>query len=115
MEVLRFRRREEKNTAANKPGLSQLMAIVGAYIGPLAVTDHLRLFLFPFSFQYNLRKADIFHSMQELAHFSSCSSIQTKAIKIGKDRQEAVWQDRKNESTSAPEMAQFYFLRTMLP
>lgn len=41
--------REKKITAANKSGLSQVMGIVGAYTGPLAVTDHLRLFLLLFS------------------------------------------------------------------
>lgn len=53
--------------------------------------------------------------MQEVAHFSSWGSVQSKAIKTAKDHQKAAWQDHKNESTSAPEMAQFYFLPAMLP
>jgi len=69
-----------------------------------------------FPLQSNLRKADNFSLlMQEVAHFSSCSSIQSKAIKTAKDHQKAAWQDHKNEFTFAPEKAQFYFLPAMLP
>lgn len=81
MEVFGFGKKEERKTAANKPGLSQLMAIVGAYVGPLAVPVS---FLFPL--QSILRKADYFSLLvQDVAHFSPCSSIQTKTIKTAKD------------------------------
>lgn len=108
--------REAKRREANKHGFSQLMAIVGAYVGPLAVTDHFRLFLLPFSSSLCFEKSRYFSLlMQEVEYFSTCSSIQSKAIKTAKDHQKAAWQDHKNESTSAPEMAQFYFLPAMLP
>lgn len=110
MKVFGFGKREERKTSANKPGLSQLMAIVGAYVGPLAVPVP---FLFPL--QSILRKADIFLSWCRMWHiFHLAVAYKPKPLKQPKTII-AAWQDHKNESTSALGMAQFYFPPAMLP
>lgn len=110
MKVFGFGKREERKTAANKPGLSQLMAIVGAYVRPLAVPVP---FLFPL--QSILRKADIFLSWCRMWHiFHLAVAYKPKPLKQPKTII-AAWQDHKNESTSALGMAQFYFPPAMLP
>ena len=73
---------EEKIQTTDKPGLFQLMTIVGAYIGPHTVTGHIRPFLLPFSSFIWFEKSRNFSLLMQKEHiFCLSAAYKAKPLK----------------------------------